>query len=1113
MEYYQFFRHGADVQDAPRERKWRLVNITQDLAKLRAEFQNTDLFLSLQTYGDSQVSTEETAGSAIKYNLIKSDDCPYLISLYFDLDHNSDTNVARVDAIKLYDFLVKDMFVPESEIQVYFSGKKGFHVLVDFRSLGIKMRSDWHLVYKRFAKDIMRMCSIRSLDLSVYSRRRVLRLPDSKHTDTGLFKVEITRSELENGMEYIMDAAKAPRGAMTISSHVPDACQYIRLVLDEYVNQLEVEKLHEETTAPELIAEVIRQNPSPPVCISDLLARHIWKEGDRNHATMCLASYYRCAGVPIPEAIEEICKWASDIPKNLTSTHGRHLWLNTKSVVETVYAMPDKYSFKCPFILSLGTPNDRVRCNRLSCPISDENIAKNQPAKELPLHSVFKAENAGKKIKTKCIIATKPDRPMMVPSKFRCTCMGAEDCKKQCQLGSGAPYERTLNSGDKKLLALCHAAAECHRSILSSDLHNGNCKKMFLEILDHVNIFDFEVTSNVEKPKMYQRAEDAKTEKTPQTSMFIYLISNEIPEVNATYNIEGFLYAHPKDNRTVLLVDSLESVQSDLDKFVMTPEINSSFNILRAKGNTAMDVLQKALQIADVLSKESIHINARNDLVLAILLTFHSVVQFPFLKNVAPRGWVEILIIGDSGEGKSMATQAIIDHVGLGTCVSGESTKRTGLTYAIEQTGKRWVLRWGVNILMDRQLFALDETSEVAAEDLGQLTEGRSSGVINVDKMVRGRAFCRTRKIFMSNPRSGRQVSQFTYPIEAVNDVFASHADVRRLCMAVIVAKNDINAQDININTRDFVKDDGMKCLGEDLMRNSVLHAWSRTAMQVEITPEAEDAILDNAIQFWYRYQHETIELISKGDTKDKLARLSVALASLVKSTDEDGHKILVRTEHVEAVCMYLQNLYDSYSLDAASAKFKQRNCDVEIPRNDGETKLAYDLRKGKLAYGQIYDIAKGIFHDDTETIKMILNIMSDMPKYSIQDITACANLEKDLIGDLFSKLMKNGFITYGSNGKTKDVYYGTAKMKLAFRYKSYEEMVPAAGSKKMRDVSQLDMSKMKDELRAEAAQEAAEQGPPEPGVIVQNPQIPPMVNPKLGKLPPVPKTRAKKGE
>ena len=131
--------------------------------------------------------------------------CRLYGDLYFDLDGNIHTekgfNTLRMDAIKLIIFF-KSIGLTENEIDVYFSGAKGFHVLIPATALGIAPSSDLNKIYKAWALYLFDVFQIKSLDTAIYDRKRLFRIPGSINSKTGLKKEKIKIALLYSCKNY-----------------------------------------------------------------------------------------------------------------------------------------------------------------------------------------------------------------------------------------------------------------------------------------------------------------------------------------------------------------------------------------------------------------------------------------------------------------------------------------------------------------------------------------------------------------------------------------------------------------------------------------------------------------------------------------------------------------------------------------------------------------------------------------------------------------------------------------------------------------------------------------------------------------------------------------------
>jgi hypothetical protein len=129
-------------------------------------------------------------------------------NLVADFDDKVNPNNARLDAIKLYDAFISKGINPKN-IKIYFSGKKGFHVELDYRSYMDKPIHELHLIYKMFYS--MHKDDLLTLDKTIYSIRKQWRVVNTRHSGSGLFCIQINREELGKSLEGIKTLAKEPR--------------------------------------------------------------------------------------------------------------------------------------------------------------------------------------------------------------------------------------------------------------------------------------------------------------------------------------------------------------------------------------------------------------------------------------------------------------------------------------------------------------------------------------------------------------------------------------------------------------------------------------------------------------------------------------------------------------------------------------------------------------------------------------------------------------------------------------------------------------------------------------------------------------------------------------
>jgi hypothetical protein len=191
------------------------------------------------------------------------------------------------------------------------------------------------------------------------------------------------------------------------------------------------------------------------------------------------------------------------------------------------------------------------------------------------------------------------------------------------------------------------------------------------------------------------------------------------------------------------------------------------------------------------------------------------------------------------------------------------------------------------------------------------MSDTRSSGICKVSGVVTGETTARTRLIMISNPRSGRQLRSETYGVNAILKLMGKAEDVRRLDFAVGVASGEVGQDIINRSILDMP--DIPHVYDSESCALRTLWAWSRQPDQIIFTNEAMKLILEKSIEMGKQFSSK-IPLVEPADQRIKLARLATALACMLYST-EDGHKVIVKPEHVEYIVEYLRSVYCSEAL------------------------------------------------------------------------------------------------------------------------------------------------------------------------------------------------------
>src|SRR5919108_721660 len=265
-----------------------------------------------------------------------------------DLDH-LELTPAQEAAKRLSAFLLEQWGVNSDALQIYFSGAKGFHLMIDTRVFGKVMPSKnlptvFDSLRRHLAQEIPE--SLRgTIDLSIKDRVRLLRLPNTIHENSKLYKIILSPSELEYlSPTQLRDLARRPRP----------------LTLTDETGFLPQANVAENPAAAEMFHR-IRQQTSRltrkpfvyhfrrPADLSQLEfpcagAQQIWQShiehGERNNCAIRLASELRLLGLTEEEARQKLFEWNErngiDLPV-----------AELQSVVHSAYQHRFPYRYSC----------------------------------------------------------------------------------------------------------------------------------------------------------------------------------------------------------------------------------------------------------------------------------------------------------------------------------------------------------------------------------------------------------------------------------------------------------------------------------------------------------------------------------------------------------------------------------------------------------------------------------------------------------------------------------------------------------------------------------------------------------------------------------------------
>jgi len=250
-------------------------------------------------------------------------------SIIFDFDDKLNVDAALIDTRNMY-LLLEELGYQKNDIQIYFSGHKGFHLVIDLEQQLEQSQ------LKNFVNNLRSKGTFNSFDTKVYDVQRMFRAPFSLNKSTGLFKTPISKHQLFNAsLDEIKEQSKN--------------------ILDSSINIVESYNY----SAPLLGGKDLLEPPAPvkPPKIAEIeiigedrpdftqktkelteakyaLQMGFFEDGERNEAFEILAATYKYLGYP-KEFAHRMLKATDELYVKRMQNKGIHKELKPKKAIWT----------------------------------------------------------------------------------------------------------------------------------------------------------------------------------------------------------------------------------------------------------------------------------------------------------------------------------------------------------------------------------------------------------------------------------------------------------------------------------------------------------------------------------------------------------------------------------------------------------------------------------------------------------------------------------------------------------------------------------------------------------------------------------------------------------
>lgn len=384
-----------------------------------------------------------------------------------------------------------------------------------------------------------------------------------------------------------------------------------------------------------------------------------------------------------------------------------------------------------------------------------------------------------------------------------------------------------------------------------------------------------------------------------------YSLSTKL-ESGKKYMVTYKLVPHPyKGQQLTMLITNVVQASDSVSQFQITDETKADLKVFQDLEGTVPERVKTLTEKV----KGILGYNGNDMLIQAMDLSYHTVLQFDFgsFKNV--RGYLDTLIVGESRVGKSSTANALRTTYELGTFTSlaGNSATIPGLIGGSNKVNGAFQTRAGVIPQNHRGLIIFEEFGKSNSNIVKELTDIRSSNEVRITRVSGTITMpALVRMLTLTNVKSsdGQIKSIASYPngITVITELVGTAEDIARYDLLVVLS--DRGASQINpLWSPD-------EPLPKQVYQTRLRWIWSRNSEQVLLSPEVSQYIAEKANELNREYDSH-IKIFGTEAWK-KLARLAIAVAGYLVSTDDTYENIVVLKEHVDFAADFFVRLYDN---------------------------------------------------------------------------------------------------------------------------------------------------------------------------------------------------------
>ena len=288
-------------------------------------------------------------------------------------------------------------------------------------------------------------------------------------------------------------------------------------------------------------------------------------------------------------------------------------------------------------------------------------------------------------------------------------------------------------------------------------------------------------------------------------------------------------------------------------------------------------------------------------------LTMNSILEIDY--GGKTWGALDVFILGDTATGKSEVTKGLVDLYDFGHFLSLKTATTVGLIGGSKKEGDSLINTIGAIPRQHKKLVVMEEFSGASPAFIKTMTDIRTTRRVHIIR-VSGElnAACNLRMITISNPLGDERglpkyLTTFPNGVIPLMELINNPEDVGRYDGFILMPQ-------ITDRVNPFTQVLKGEKIDKEYYEYKAKWVYTRDAENVIFDEGVEAYIWDKAEELNNHFESNFPLFGTKASIK--LARFSVALASLIINTDEAYENIIVTKEIVDFIMDYFYSIYDN---------------------------------------------------------------------------------------------------------------------------------------------------------------------------------------------------------